>query len=104
MGQDIRDILVSFDSGLIYRHVSESFETRPQQVKIVEDETNVPFTLSFSSCLMLSRRECKPGIIFQTRQSLGPLVPLLGEIDIYTPDFFIENLILNKFHLEHFLL
>ncbi len=25
---DIEDILVSFDSGLIYRHVSESFETR----------------------------------------------------------------------------
>ncbi len=61
--QDIRDILTSFDLGLIYQHVSESFETRQEQVESVEDEINVlPFTLSFSSCLMLSRRECKPGI------------------------------------------
>ncbi len=60
--QDIRDILVSFDSGLIYRHVSESFETRREQVENVEDETNVPCTISFSSCFVLSRRECKPGI------------------------------------------
>ncbi len=59
-----RDILVSFHSGLIYRHVSESFETRWEQVASVEDETNVPFTLSFLSCLALSRRECKPGITF----------------------------------------
>ncbi len=57
------NILVSFDLGLIYRHVSESFETRREQVESVEDETNVPFTLSFSSCLILSRQECKPGII-----------------------------------------
>ncbi len=49
--QDIWDILVSFDLGLIYRHVSESFETRQEQVESMEDETNVPFTLSFSSCL-----------------------------------------------------
>ncbi len=57
-----QDILVSFDSGLIYQHVSESFKTRREQVKSVEDETNVPFTLSFSSCFVLSQRECKPGI------------------------------------------
>ncbi len=60
--QDIRDIFVSFDSGLIYQHVSESFEMRREQVESVEDETNVPFTLSFLSCLMLSRWECKPSI------------------------------------------
>ncbi len=61
--QDIRDILISLDSGLIYWHVSESFKTRREQVESVEDEANVPFTLSFLSCLVLSRRECKPGII-----------------------------------------
>ncbi len=60
--QDIRDILVSSDLGLIYQHVSESFETRWEQVESVEDDTNVPFTLLFSSCLVLSRQECKPGI------------------------------------------
>ncbi len=60
--QDIRDILVSFDSGLIYQHVSENLETRREQVESVEDETNVHFTLSFSSCLVLSQQECKPGI------------------------------------------
>ncbi len=49
-------------SGLIYRHVSESFGTKREQVESVEDEMNVPFTLLFSSCLMLSRWECKPGI------------------------------------------
>ncbi len=53
--RDIRDILISFDSGMIYRHVSESFEMRQEQVESVEDEMNVPFTLSFSSCLVLSR-------------------------------------------------
>ncbi len=36
--------------------------TRREQVESVEDETNVPFLLSFLSCLMLSRQECKPGI------------------------------------------
>ncbi len=51
--QDIRDILVSFDSGLIYQLVSESFETRQEQVESVEDKTNILFTLSFSSCLVL---------------------------------------------------
>ncbi len=45
--QDIRDILVSFDSGLIYRYVSKSLETRREQVESMEDETNVPFTFSF---------------------------------------------------------
>ncbi len=60
--QDIRDILISFDSGLIYWYVSTSLETRWEQVESMEDETNVPFTLSFSSCPVLSQRECKPGI------------------------------------------
>ncbi len=60
--QDIRDIFVSFDSGMIYRHVSESFETRWEQVESVEDETNISFTLSFSSCLVPSQWECKLGI------------------------------------------
>ncbi len=61
--QDIRNVLVFFDSGLIYQHVSKSFEMRREQDKSVEDEINVPsFTLSFSSCLILSRWECKPGI------------------------------------------
>ncbi len=46
-----QDILISFDCGLIYRHASESFKTRQEQVKSVEDETNVPFILPFSSCL-----------------------------------------------------
>ncbi len=62
MRQNIRDILISFDSGLIYQHVSKKFEMRREQVESVEDKMNVPFTLSFSSCLALSRRECKPGI------------------------------------------
>ncbi len=56
--QDIWEIFISFDSGLIYWHVSESFETRQEQVKSMEDKTNAPLTLSFSSCLVLSRREC----------------------------------------------
>ncbi len=60
--QDIQDILISFDSGLIYRHVSESFKTRREQVESLEDETNVPFKLLFLSCLVLSQWECKPGI------------------------------------------
>ncbi len=55
-----RDILVSFDSGLIYQHVSKNFEMRKEQVENVTDKTNVPFTL----ILILSRRECKPGIIY----------------------------------------
>ncbi len=63
--QDIRDILISFDSGLIYRHVSKSFETRREQVDSVKNETNVPFTLSFSSCLVLSWRECKPDMRYR---------------------------------------
>ncbi len=56
------NILVSFDSGPIYQHVFESFETRWEQVERVEDETNVSFTLLLLYCLVLSRRECKPGI------------------------------------------
>ncbi len=44
------NILISFESGLIYQHISKSFETRQEQVKNVTDKTNVPFTLSFSSC------------------------------------------------------
>ncbi len=35
---------------------------RREQVESVEDKTNVPLTLSFSSCLVLFQRECKPGI------------------------------------------
>ncbi len=62
MRQDIREILISFDSGLIYRHDSKSFEMRWEQVGSVEDEKNLPFTLAFSSCLVLSRWECKAGI------------------------------------------
>ncbi len=53
-----RDILV------IYRHVSENFEMKQEQVENMTDKTNVPFTLSFLSHRMLSWRECKPGIIF----------------------------------------
>ncbi len=71
--QDIRDILIFFDSGLIYWHVSESFETRQEQVGSVKDETNVPFTLSFSSCLMLSWLECKPDI---TKKMIGILTKI----------------------------
>ncbi len=48
MRQDIQDILVSFDSGLIYPHVSESFKMRREQVESVEDNMNVPFTFSHS--------------------------------------------------------
>ncbi len=44
-----RNILVSFDSGLIYRHVSESFETRQEQVENMTDKTNESFTLSLLS-------------------------------------------------------
>ncbi len=50
-----RDILVFFDSGLIYRHVSERFETRQEQVENLTDKTNVPFTLLFSSRAVLTR-------------------------------------------------
>ncbi len=60
--QDIWDILISFDSGLIHQHVSGSIETRREQVESAEHETNVPFTLLFSPCPVLSRQECKPGI------------------------------------------
>ncbi len=70
------NILISFDLVLIYWHVSESFETKLEQVESVEDEMNVPFTLSFSSCPMLSRRECKPDIsiaVFSRQISLAPL-------------------------------
>ncbi len=80
--QDIRDILVSFDSGLIYRHVSES-ETRWEQVESVEDKTNVSFTLSFLSCLMLSRWECKPGTrtvfckILPAQPGMFPVITML---------------------------
>ncbi len=38
-----------FDSGKIYQHVSESFETRQEQVENVTEKMNVPFTLSFLS-------------------------------------------------------
>ncbi len=50
-----RDILVSFDSGLIYWHVSKSFETRQEQVENVTDKTNVPFTNLFLSCVVSTR-------------------------------------------------
>ncbi len=56
------DILISLDSRLIYRYVSESFEMRQEQVENMTDKTNVSFTLLFSSQLVLSWRECKPGI------------------------------------------
>ncbi len=58
----------------IYQHVSESFETRWKQVESVEDETNVPFTLSFLSCRVLSQQECKPGI----RINQSECTPLLS--------------------------
>ncbi len=61
-----RDILGSFDLGLIYQHVSESFETRQEQVENGTDKTGVPFTLSFSFHLMLPRWECKPSITIVT--------------------------------------
>ncbi len=69
--QDIRDVLVSFDSELIYRHISENFEMRQEQVESLEDETNVPFTLSFSYCLVPSPRECEPGIKCYTSTNLA---------------------------------
>ncbi len=56
------NILISFYLGLIYLHLSKSFEMRQEQVENAIDKTNVPFTFSFSSRLMLSRRECKPSI------------------------------------------
>ncbi len=37
MRWDIWDILVSFDLGLIYQHVSESFGSRQEQVENVTD-------------------------------------------------------------------
>ncbi len=58
-----------FDSGTIYRHVSESFEMRQEQVENVTDKTNVPFTLSFSSHLMLLQRECKPALKYSDTSS-----------------------------------
>ncbi len=82
--QGIRYILISFDSGLIYQHVSESFETRRKQVKSVEDETNVPFTISFPSCLMSSQREFKSGIKAYTGlQLLKPHLQSRWRTDFY---------------------
>ncbi len=66
---DIRDILVSFDSGLIYQHVSESFEIRLEQVENVTDKTNVLFTLSLSSGLVPFQWECKRGIRYPSGTS-----------------------------------
>ncbi len=45
----MRDILVSFYLGLIYRHVSESFKMRQEEVENVTDKTNIPITFSLSS-------------------------------------------------------
>ncbi len=42
-----QNILISFDSGLSYQHVSESFEMRQEQVENVTDKTNVPLLLSY---------------------------------------------------------
>ncbi len=81
--QDIRDILISFDSGQFYLHVFESFETRREQVESVEDEMNVPFTLLFLSCLVLSRRQCKPGI--RNRQFFKITICLPFFFYLYSP-------------------
>ncbi len=62
MRQNIRDILVSIDLGLIYQHASDSFQMWWEQVESAEDEMDVPFALSFLSCLVLFRQECKPDI------------------------------------------
>ncbi len=59
MRQDIRDILVSFYSVLIYQHVSKSFETRQVQVENVSEKTSVTFTLSFLSRLDENVKEAK---------------------------------------------
>ncbi len=40
----------------------ENFEMKQEQVENMTDKTNVPFTLSSSSHLVLSQRECKLGI------------------------------------------
>ncbi len=58
MKQDIRDILISFDSRLIYQMCPRTSRQAENRLR----ETNVPRTLSVSSCLPLSRRGCKPGI------------------------------------------
>ncbi len=40
---------MSFDSGTIYQQFLKSYEMRSKQVENMWDETNVAFTLSFSS-------------------------------------------------------
>ncbi len=50
MRQDIRDILISFDSGLICQHVSKSFDMRQEQVENVTDKKMYP--LHSHSCLI----------------------------------------------------
>ncbi len=48
MRQDIWDIPISFDSGLIYQHVYESFETRQEQVERVDlNELVIPETNAY---------------------------------------------------------
>ncbi len=47
-----RDILVSFDSGLTYRHVSESLETRQEQVKnMIDDKCTLHILILVLCCL-----------------------------------------------------
>ncbi len=58
------EILVSLDSGLIYQHISESFEMRQEQVESVEDETNV--SLSYSRSRLVSC--CLDANVNQTEQ------------------------------------
>ncbi len=59
---NIRDIRISFHSGLIYQHISKHLKMRQEQVENVTDKINVPFTISFLSLLVLSGWECKPCI------------------------------------------
>ncbi len=60
---DIRDILVSFNLGMIYRHVSKSFETKTgRKCGNWNECTFHTLVLVFLSCLVLSLWECEPGI------------------------------------------
>ncbi len=47
-----RDICV-LDSGMIYQHVSKSYEMRQEQVESVWDETNVPFSFLLSRAVSM---------------------------------------------------
>ncbi len=70
-----RDICVLW-LGMIYQHVSKSYEMRQEQVESKWDETNVPFSLLWSFHLVLSRWSCKCDIIHSYEWYIHFSIPL----------------------------